>query len=237
MSSTGVVLSEQTWSRVGTDSPDIAAADRDALGTTARLVVWPPGNLPRLLAAVDAELAGLDVQASRFRPDSEISALHAAGAGSYLISDGLAEAISIALAAAAWTGGLSDPTVGTALVRIGYDRDFAAIEAGTSAAPPPDGGPVAGWRTVRLNGNELTVPDRVLLDFGSTAKGLGADRRPRRPAPPRAAAASWSAWAETFQSQAGRRRAAGPQPMANGQRRRRQLRRGQCRLHRRDRRR
>jgi thiamine biosynthesis lipoprotein len=176
MSSTGVVLSEQTWSRVGTDSPDIAAADRDALGTTARLVVWPPANLPRLLAAVDEELAALDAQASRFRPDSEISALHAAGAGGYLISDGLAEAIGIALAAAAWTGGLSDPTVGTALVRIGYDRDFAAIEAGTSAAPPPDGGPIAGWRAVRLDGNELTVPEGVLLDLGSTAKGLGADR-------------------------------------------------------------
>ena len=30
--------------------------------------------------------------------------------------------------AAAWTGGLADPTVGAALISLGYDRDFAAIE-------------------------------------------------------------------------------------------------------------
>jgi FAD:protein FMN transferase len=175
MSATGLLISRQAWSRVGTGSSGVAAADRDALGTTARLVAWPPENLPRLLAAVDDALAGLDAQASRFRADSEISAVHAAGAGHYRISDGLAEAVGVALAAAAWTGGLSDPTVGSALVRIGYDRDFAAIEP-SSMGNTPDAGPVPGWRAVRLDGNELTVPAGVLLDLGATAKGLGADR-------------------------------------------------------------
>jgi FAD:protein FMN transferase len=175
MSATGLLISRQAWSRVGTGSSGVAAADRDALGTTARLVAWPPENLLRLLAAVDAELAELDAQASRFRADSEISTVHAAGAGTYRISDGLAEAVGIALAAAAWTGGRSDPTVGSALVRIGYDRDFAAIEPSpTGSTPGAD--PVAGWRAVRLEGNELTVPAGVLLDLGATAKGLGADR-------------------------------------------------------------
>jgi FAD:protein FMN transferase len=178
MSATGLLISRQAWSRVSTGSSGLAAADRDALGTTARLVAWPPQNLPRLLAAVDGELADLDAQASRFRTDSEISAVHAAGAGNHRISEGLAEAIAIALAAAAWTGGLSDPTVGSALVGIGYDRDFAAIEPST-AGSTPDAGPVAGWRAVRLNGNDLTVPAGVLLDLGATAKGLGADRAAR----------------------------------------------------------
>jgi thiamine biosynthesis lipoprotein len=36
----------------------------------------------------------------------------------------------VALAAARWTGGLTDPTVGAALVSLGYDRDFAAISQG-----------------------------------------------------------------------------------------------------------
>jgi thiamine biosynthesis lipoprotein ApbE len=175
MSATGLLISRQAWSRVGTGSLGLAAADRDALGTTARLVAWPAENLPRLLAAVDGELADLDAQASRFRADSEISAVHAAGAGSYRISDGLAEAVGIALAAAAWTGGLSDPTVGSALVGIGYDRDFAAIKPSTAGTTPAVG-PVAGWRAVRLNENELTVPAGVVLDLGATAKALGADR-------------------------------------------------------------
>ena len=184
MSATGLSLSSSpAWSRVGVGSPDIAVADRDALGTTARLVVWPPENLPRLLAVIDRELARLDEQASRFRDDSEISALHMAGAGSYLISDGLAEAVGIALAAASWTSGLADPTVGTALIALGYDRDFAAIEP-SPLAPPPARHRVPGWQAVRLSGRRLTVPDGVLLDLGATAKGLGADR---------AAQAAWKA--------------------------------------------
>jgi len=125
---------------------------------------------------VDEQLAALDAQASRFRDDSEISALHLAGAGTYVISDGLAEAVRIALAAAVWTAGLADLTVGAAMIRIGYDRDFAAIELDTSASRCGNGGPVAGWRAVRLDGNELTLPDAVVLDLGATAKGLGADR-------------------------------------------------------------
>ena len=118
-------------------------------------MVWPPENLPRLLAVVDTELALLDEQASRFRDDSEISALHQAGAGSYLISDGLAEAVGIALAAASWTGGLADPTIGAALISLGYDRDFAAIEP-SMVAPPPVRDRAPGWQAVRLSGRMLT---------------------------------------------------------------------------------
>src|SRR5215470_10104031 len=175
MSPAGLLLTRQAWSRVGTGSAGVAAADRDALGTTARLVVWPPENLTRLLAVVDAELAVLDAQASRFRSDSEISVLHAAGPGRHRISDGLAEAVGIALGAARWTAGLSDPTVGCTLIRLGYDGDFAAI-APSAAGLMPECSPAPGWQTVRLAGNELTLPAGVVLDLGATAKGLGADR-------------------------------------------------------------
>ena len=48
----------------------------------------------------------------------------------------------MALAAARWTGGLTDPTVGDALVSLGYDRDFAAI--GEDGEPLRSDGPRAG---------------------------------------------------------------------------------------------
>jgi FAD:protein FMN transferase len=173
VSATGLVLSPPSWSRVSVGSRDVAIADRDALGTTARLAVWPASNLTRMLAAVDGELAALDAQASRFRADSEISVLHAVGEGIHQVSAGLTEAIRTALAAAAWTAGGCDPTVGGALIRIGYDRDFAAIEPdGTPLSAPASG----GWQAVSLSGNELALPAGVLLDLGATAKGLGADR-------------------------------------------------------------
>jgi FAD:protein FMN transferase len=91
---------------------------------------------------------------------------------------GRAGACAVALTAAAWTGGLADPTVGRALTSLGYDRDFAAIEAGRS--DPPDAPvPAPGWQSVRLDGPLLRLPPGVLLDLGATAKGLGSDRAAR----------------------------------------------------------
>lgn len=166
------------WRAVDTGDTTVAVAERDALGTTARVAVWPPENLGPAVGAVDRVLASLDRQASRFRPDSEISRVHAQGGGLFMLSDGLAEAIAVAVAAARWTGGLADPTIGEALIALGYDRDFAAID-------PDDGpgvgvaAPAPGWRAVGLDGPILRLPADVRLDLGATAKGLGSDRAVR----------------------------------------------------------
>ena len=95
-----------------------------------------PGPLDRALAAVDRVLTALDVQASRFREDSEISWIHRGNGGLFMLSDGLTEAVSVALEAARWTGGLVDPTVGDALIQLGYDRDFAAIGPSSGDGSP-----------------------------------------------------------------------------------------------------
>ena len=107
------------WQRVNTGDAAVAVAERAALGTSARVAVWPPENLDGALAAVDDVLGALDRQASRFRQDSEISWIHRGDGGLFLVSDGLAEAIGVALEAARWTGGLADPTVGQALISLG----------------------------------------------------------------------------------------------------------------------
>lgn len=167
-----------SWRRISTGDDTVAVAERAALGTSARLVVWPPANLGAALGAVDGVLAALDRQASRFREDSEISWLHCRGGGLFMLSDGLAEAVSVALEAARWTGGLADPTVGDAVISLGYDRDFAAIDADRGDAP---GVPalVPGWQVVSLDGPLLRLPAGVRLDLGATAKGLGSDRAVR----------------------------------------------------------
>ena len=123
-----------SWRPVPTGEDAVAAAERAALGTSARVVVWPPGSLTAACAAADEVLGALDRQASRFRPDSELSWLHRAGGGLFLLSGGLAEAVGVALAAARWTGGLADPTVDGAVIGLGYDRDFAAIDPGLRPA-------------------------------------------------------------------------------------------------------
>jgi thiamine biosynthesis lipoprotein len=164
------------WRAIATESDAVAVAERDALGTTARVAFWPAARHGLVVGAVDRVLTELNLQASRFRSDSEISAMPAAG-GRFTVSAGLAEAISIALAAARWTGGLVDPTVGGPLCALGYDRDFVLIgnePSGSEDGPAPAG--VPGWRAVRLTGRQLDLAAGVQLDLGATGKGLGADR-------------------------------------------------------------
>jgi len=156
----------------------VAIAERAALGTTARVAAWPPEDLGLALAAVDAELERLDRQASRFRDDSELSLIHHEPSPVHQLSCGLAEAISVALAAARWTGGRTDPTVHDALISLGYDRDFAAIDS-QRGEPPAASAPVPGWQRVRLHGPLLHLPAGVRIDLGATAKGVGSDRAVR----------------------------------------------------------
>ncbi len=153
----------------------IAVAERDALGTTARLAVWPPSALRAAVGAVDRELGLLDLAASRFRSDSGISFVHAQQGAPVDISAALAEAIGVALAAARWSCGLVDPAIGASLIALGYDRDFVEVQsrAGAEAVTPVL--PSATWESVRLDGLRVQVPEGVLLDLGATAKGLGAD--------------------------------------------------------------
>ena len=127
-----------TWEPVDEGEDGVAVAERPALGTVARVAAWPPEVLATGLVAVDRELEALDLQASRFRSDSEISRLHRSRGDMFLVSDGLAQVIAAALAAAQWTNGLVDPTVGGAIVSLGYDRDFAAVDSDGDPSDHPD---------------------------------------------------------------------------------------------------
>ncbi|HEY3810788.1 MAG TPA: FAD:protein FMN transferase [Acidimicrobiales bacterium] len=148
-----------------------------ALGTTATIVVTDEAARDAAVAVLQAELDAIDRAASRFRPDSEITALNAAGGRARPASALFLDAVEAGLRAARLTDGLVDPTVGRALQLIGYDRDFAAIEA-TGPAVQFALQPVPGWQAVRVDRHDATVriPAGVELDLGATAKALCADR-------------------------------------------------------------
>jgi thiamine biosynthesis lipoprotein len=178
-----------------------AAVARDSFGvfgTTAVVMVTSADALGPARALADTELAAVDLACSRFRPDSELSALNAADGDARSVSALFADLIAAALRAARLTDGDVDPTCGQALASLGYDRDFAEVRAASppppasaapaSAAPDrtapdrtaPDrtGGPVPGWRDVELDPAIARV--RLLhgaqLDLGATAKAWAADR-------------------------------------------------------------
>jgi thiamine biosynthesis lipoprotein len=159
-----------------------AAISRDAFGvfgTTAVLLVTEPAALAAARDLADTELAAVDLACSRFRPDSELTAVNQSGGAAVTVSPLFADLLAAALRAARLTDGDVDPTCGQALVSIGYDRDFAQVPAASAAPANRDLGllPVPGWNSVSLDPAVLRVclGQGAQLDLGATAKAWSAD--------------------------------------------------------------
>lgn len=157
--------------------PPLAAADFAFIGVEVRLVVTDPAALQDGTALLGGQLAALELAASRFRPDSEVAYVAAAGGRPVRVSPLLVELVGAALTAAADTGGDVDPTMGAALAGAGYDRDFCLVAA-TGPALSVRTRPAPGWQQVTLDRQRglLRVPPGLCLDLGATAKAFAADR-------------------------------------------------------------
>jgi FAD:protein FMN transferase len=177
------------------------AAEWALWSTTARLVVVEPVLLAAAYELVTDLLATVELAASRFREDSEISRLNRDPGHPRQVSPLLADLIGAGLAAAEQTDGDVDPTLGVAIRALGYDRDFAdlrpsgptgATTATTATRAPAAAAPGSAaaaatpgprivvarrmtWRDVRLEGRTLTLPRGLSLDLGATAKARAAD--------------------------------------------------------------
>jgi FAD:protein FMN transferase len=151
-------------------------------GTTAVLLVTDAAALGEARAIADRELAAVDLAASRFRADSELTGLNQARGAARPVSPLFAELIAAALRAARLTDGAVDPTCATALAGLGYDRDFEQVRSGTGTAARPGPGsgtvPVPGWPNVELDAGagQARLRDGARLDLGATAKAWAADR-------------------------------------------------------------
>ena len=93
----------------------LGIADDRALGVSVRVIVTRPADLGRAKAAVDKVLRAIDLAASRFREDSELSRLNAMPEQEVVVSPLLAQAIGAALRGASLSGGAVDPTIGSAV--------------------------------------------------------------------------------------------------------------------------
>jgi thiamine biosynthesis lipoprotein len=151
----------------------------EALGTTTRVVTTSPDALPALARLADDRLQGLDVAASRFRPDSDLSRANAAAGRPVRVGPVLRDALTVALDMAAATSGLVDPTLGDPLAAAGYDRTFRLVPDGHGRLVALSG-PRPSWTDVVLHADEhgawLTVPRGCSLDLGATAKAWLADQ-------------------------------------------------------------
>lgn len=142
------------------------------------LLVADPTVLAQARAIVDGELDAIEIAGSRFRPDSEICALADANGCCTEVSPVLAELLDAALTAARFTDGDVDPTVGSALIALGYDRDIGDIDPSTPKVTSL--AIAADWTMIDFDGRTVRLPAGVVLDLGATAKAVAADRCARQ---------------------------------------------------------
>ncbi|MFZ0043300.1 MAG: FAD:protein FMN transferase, partial [Solirubrobacteraceae bacterium] len=168
-------------------APPASPDEWQALGTTAVLRLnGGDGGLAR--RAIEDEIEAIDLAASRFRDDSELSAVNRQPGRWVPISPLLLEAITVGLRAAEITDGAVDPTLGKPLVDLGYDRDWqelTPVPVGVRSQRRPRLRVIHSrrprWSAIGLSIDPpaVTVPEGVALDLGATAKALAADRAVR----------------------------------------------------------
>ena len=155
----------------------ISVTEFRALGTGVRILTDRGDALAAARAAVEQVLDAIDRTCSRFRADSELSKVNRSAGAAVSISPLLAQVLAVAIRVADTTLGAVDPTVGAALRRIGYDRDFALVPITTDrlalvVTPAP------GWKQIELDERQrwVRIPAGTELDLGSSAKAWAADR-------------------------------------------------------------
>jgi thiamine biosynthesis lipoprotein len=167
------------------------AHEWSALGTYAQLVVDDQVDDGAAITIAKQLVEAIDATCSRFRPDSDLSRASAAAGRWVSVDPLLVQAVEAALEAARATDGLVDPTLGRALVDLGYDRDLELIRAETSsrASQPvprrPDrdsdhvtssAAAIGRWREVETDpAGWIRVPEGCALDLGATGKAFAAD--------------------------------------------------------------
>lgn len=185
-----------------------------AFGGSAVVVACDGDRLSAGVQAVKRTVDAFDLACSRFCEDSELSALNRAGGRSIRVSALLLDAVAAGVRAAVLTDGDVDPTLGEALVALGYDRDFGlGLDGRGARGTAPSKRTLAftsivGWRTIRIDLEAGTVGlgPGVSIDLGATAKALAADHA--------AAAAVEAAGCGVLVSLGGDIATAGPAPPA-----------------------
>ena len=160
-----------------------------AMGSSIRIALGEPvaGAAP---AAERVELSrefvhDFDARLSRFRPDSELSALNRSRERVHASSQLLRDAVAAGIWAASRTEGLIDPTLLPELEEAGYrsrwaEEKQASIHCALQVAPPrakakPDSR--RRWAEIEVDDPSGTIsrPPGVAIDTGCTGKGLCAD--------------------------------------------------------------
>jgi thiamine biosynthesis lipoprotein len=162
---------------VDTERPTTTARF-EVMGTSAEVIVV--GGDPCLVSEARWRLEDLERLWSRFRDDSEVSALNRAGGRPVEVSPETVILVRRAIDAWRLTGGAFDASVLGDLVRAGYDRPYERLgerdhdgEAVSTAAGIHLG--PAALDEITVDGCAVQLPADAGFDPGGIGKGLAAD--------------------------------------------------------------
>jgi thiamine biosynthesis lipoprotein len=154
-----------------------------AMGSDIHLIVV--GGTAEHVAAARDRIDLLESRWSRFRPDSEVSVLNAAGGRPTVVSADTRLLIERSIDAWRLTGGGFDPTLLAALQQAGYDRTFDDIDAADAPGDDTRAGDVGSLPDVDVtrpectdivfDGRSVALPVGMGFDPGGIGKGLAAD--------------------------------------------------------------
>ena len=135
------------------------------------------GGTPDALDAAVERLRDLEHRWSRFRTDSEISALNDHAGRPLRVSADTRVLIDLAVQGWRRTGGRFDPTLLAAVRRAGYDDDLARLPAVRQSLPATVGHHpmTCGWIVVDHHAGTVRLPAGAGFDAGGIGKGLAAD--------------------------------------------------------------
>lgn len=149
------------------------------MGTVVSVEIVSPPTAAVAVAAVAqafAHFREVEARCNRFDPASELCALMARAGEVVPVSITLFEATRFAVAVAAASNGAFDPTLGAAMARRGFNRDYRTGQVAQVPLPPEQDASVS-YRDVRLNPSRrtITLTKPLLLDLGAVAKGMAMD--------------------------------------------------------------
>jgi len=145
-----------------------------SMGT--EVTVLAPPDRPDAHEMAFEVIGAWDAQFSRFRPESELSALNRASGTPFTASDWLFDTVQTAVAAASATGGLFDPLLAGRMSELGYDRTFDDLPVSREPGPMAPWCP-GRWQEIVFEPEQHTIrlPTGSGVDLGGIAKGMAVD--------------------------------------------------------------
>jgi thiamine biosynthesis lipoprotein len=147
------------------------------MGTIVNVLVVGDGSSlqkQRSIARAIEVMRNVENACSRFDEQSELRQLCQRPYQTIAVSPILFYALEIALAVSELTCGVFDPTVGRALERQGFNKNYLT---GAMISTPSADCPGVSYRHVRLfkNSHSVLLDAPMALDLGAVAKGLAVD--------------------------------------------------------------